>query len=1061
MLGNLLDVNANAPVQGMMDLARRYGTIFELELPGRKSIVVSDYALVDELSDERRFDKLVWGPLRNVRAFSGDGLFTSRTQEPNWRKAHNILLPSFSMQAMKGYMPMMVDVAEQLAQKWARLNPDDEIDVPADMTRLTLDTIGLCGFDYRFNSFYREEPHPFIVAMVRALGESLEQLHRLPVQNRLRVHSRQQMNDDIALMNELVDRIIRERRASGDTASRHDLLDHMLAGVDKDTGEGLDDINVRYQIITFLIAGHETTSGLLSFALYFLLKHPDVLARAYDEVDRVLGPDPRALPTYAQVTKLRYIGQILNETLRLWPTAPAFALSPYEPTVIGNRYAVDRESELVVLIPMLHRDPAIWGADAEEFNPDHFDPERERALPPNAFKPFGNGQRACIGRQFALQEATLVLGMLLQRFELLDPHDYQLKVKETLTLKPDDFSIQVRPRTTRTLVAAPAVESAEPDPAQQSAPALAAHGTPLLVLYGSNLGAAEGLARDIAEDGTAHGFATTLAPLDDYADAGALPRDGAVVLVSASYNGTPPDNAEKFVAWLRDESIAADALRGVRYTVFGCGNRDWASTYQAIPTLLDRELEIHGATRIYPRGEGDARDDFDGQFRTWYAPLWASLAATFALSYSVPEGPRGPRYTVEVVTSSTPAPVATEYAAQPLTVLVNRELQRRDGPNPSERSTRHIEVALPEGVRYMAGDHLGILPRNNAELVRRVAARFGFAEDVTLRIQSAAPNASPLPVDAPISLSALLTSYVELQDVATRAQIATLAAHTECPPEKRALLALAASEEEGAARYREEVLATHLSVLDLLERYASVQLPFNVYLEMLAPIRPRYYSISSSPLENPRTASITVAVTEGPSRSGQGQYAGVCSSYLARQQPGSEIVGFVHIPSTRFRLPDDATTPLVMIGAGTGLAPFRGFLRERAAIGARGEAVGPSALFLGFRSPEHDFLYEDELRAFEREGITTLYPACSRMQGQPKRYVQHEIVAHADAVWELLRQGAVVYVCGDAGRMAPAVRQALGEVYRQRTGATQDDAEVWLAGLAATNRYLADIWPSD
>jgi cytochrome P450 / NADPH-cytochrome P450 reductase len=135
--------------------------------------VVSGYDLVDELCDEKRFDKMLGQGLINARAIVGDGLFTSWTQEPNWKKAHNILLPNFGMRAIRNYFPMMTDIAMQLVQKWERLNPDEEIDVPAEMTRLTLDTIGLCGFGYRFNSFYREEPDPFVASMVRCLSGSL------------------------------------------------------------------------------------------------------------------------------------------------------------------------------------------------------------------------------------------------------------------------------------------------------------------------------------------------------------------------------------------------------------------------------------------------------------------------------------------------------------------------------------------------------------------------------------------------------------------------------------------------------------------------------------------------------------------------------------------------------------------------------------------------------------------------------------------------------------------------------------------------------------------------
>src|SRR5918994_5422010 len=457
VLGNLFDVRgAETPIQALMKLARQHGPIFRLHVGPRKLIVVSGYDLVNELCDEKRFDKMLGQGLIRARAVAGDGLFTSWTQEPNWKKAHNILLPNFGMRAIRDYFPMMTDIATQLVGKWERLNPEDEIDVPADMTRLTLDTIGLCGFGYRFNSFYREEPHPFVASMMLALSENTAALSRLPIQNRLMRRINRPLQEAITFMNSMVDQIITQRKAGGERSEKKDLLDYMLTGVDKETGEHLDDINIRYQIITFLIAGHETTSGLLSFTMYYLLNNSEVLAKAYDEVDRVLGGDLSTSPTYEQVKQLQYVSQMLKESLRLWPTAPAFTRHAYEPAVLGGKYQIDKQDQLTVLIPIVHRDPKIWGENAEEFDPDRFTREAEQNRPANAYKPFGSGQRACIGRHFAMQEATLVLGMLLQRFEFIDHTNYELKVKQTLTIKPADFRIKVRPRTNRpAVVAAP------------------------------------------------------------------------------------------------------------------------------------------------------------------------------------------------------------------------------------------------------------------------------------------------------------------------------------------------------------------------------------------------------------------------------------------------------------------------------------------------------------------------------------------------------------------------------------------------------------------------------
>src|SRR5215471_484006 len=1048
LLGNLTALSPHTAVQDMMALARQYGPIYWLDIRGKPFLFVSGFDLVDELCDEKRFDKSVRGALRRVRRFAGDGLFTAFTQEPNWAKAHNILLQNFSERAMHGYHSMMLDIAEQLVGRWERLNAEDEIDVVHDMTALTFDTIGLCGFGYRFNSFHREGNHPFVDAMARSLTTS-GAVRGLPLEGIVQRKREQQLRADIEYMNGLVDRLIKERRESGDDlASKPDLLSYMLAGVDKRTGERLDDLNIRYQIITFLIAGHETTSGLLSFTLYFLLNQPDVLARAYQEVDRVLGSDPRVPPTYAQVKQLVYVSQVLKESLRLWPTAPAFALYPYEDTVIGGKYAMKREYQITVLVPMLHRDKSVWGERADVFDPDNWSSEAERARPANAYKPFGNGQRACIGRQFAMHEATLVLGMILQRFKLIDHSRYALKIKETLTLKPDGFSMKVRPRTDRDRTAAPRAPIAvvtEPAPAARAAVTVR-HGTPLLVLYGSNMGTAEERARQIAEDAEAQGFATTVAPLDVYTDR--LPRDGVVVITTSTYNGTPPDNAAKFCEWLRAGSVHPGYLEGVRYAVFGCGNRDWASTFQAIPRLIDTRLAEFGARRIYARGEGDAREDFDGQFQAWYRPLWPALGQELGIEMA-PEAPRAPLYTVEVVPGERLSPFVDSLGAGPMRVAVNRELHTKHGPRPSDRSTRHIEVALPDGVTYRAGDHLGVVPHNGAATVRRVAARFGFERDGYVRLHKSSERKTFLPVDEPIALYRLLADYLELQDVATRSQIQTLVQHTECPWTGPQLQALAGDDEASQARYRDEVLAKHKSLIDLLEEFPACQLPFNVYLEMLSPLTPRYYSISSSSLVQERTCSVTVAVVDAPARSGRGTFQGVCSTYLREQGEGNIVYAFVKDTKSAFRLPDDAGTPIIMVGAGTGLAPFRGFLQERAALKARGAAIGPALLFFGCRDPQQDFIYEDELRAWADRGITRIYPCFSRLAGQKKTYVQDQVVEAKDEVWPMIQAGAVIYICGDASRMAPAVRVAFAAVHRDKQGGDGARAEAWLDEMTA------------
>ena len=264
-------------------------------------------------------------------------------------------------------------------------------------------------------------------------------------------------------------------------------------------------------------------------------------------------------------------------------------------------------------------------------------------------------------------------------------------------------------------------------------------------------------------------------------------------------------------------------------------------------------------------------------------------------------------------------------------MMANRELQNKTGPHPSERSTRHIELALHDGVTYEPGDHLGVIPHNSAALVRRVAERFGSPK--TARYASGQHRAQDVLAGRRAGLG--IVPALGLRGAAGRrptlGDTGARRAHG-VPSGKGELLALGGDDAASVARYREDVLAKNVSLIDLLEEYRACELPFNVYLEMLPPLAPRYYSISSSPLVDSARLSITVGVVEGPARSGRGEYHGVCSTYLAEQADGSVIDGFVRPPSTPFVLPEDPSTPMIMVGPGTGLAPFRGFLQERAAV---------------------------------------------------------------------------------------------------------------------------------
>jgi cytochrome P450/NADPH-cytochrome P450 reductase len=861
-------------------------------------------------------------------------------------------------------------------------------------------------------------------------------------------------------MNAMVDEIVAERRKNAEAAvGKKDMLGAMMTGVDRATGTQLDDVNIRYQINTFLIAGHETTSGMLSCAIYALLKHPEVLKKAYDQVDRVLGPDIDAKPTYQQVTQLSYITQILKEALRLWSPAPAYGLTPLKDEIIGGKYKLKKGTFVLVHLMALHRDPSVWGPNPEAFDPENFSPEAEAARPVNAWKPFGNGQRACIGRGFAMHEAALAIGMVLQRFRLIDVNRYQMHLKETLTIKPDGFKIKVRPRTDKergthvgAATATGAGSSAAAAPRARTRPG---HNTPLLVLYGSNLGTAEELATRVADLAEVNGFATKLAPLDDFV--GKLPEQGGVLIFCASYNGAPPDNATQFVKWLGG-GLPKDSFAKLRYVVFGCGNSDWAATYQSIPRFIDEQLAARGGRSVFARGEGDARSDLDGQFEEWFAKAAPQAVKEFGVDSSFSRSASdAPLYQVEPLAPSAVNAVVALGGASPMKVLANAELQNKAGVNASERSTRHIEVQLPPEITYRVGDHLSVVPRNDPALVDSVARRFGFLPSDQIRLRVAEGRRAQLPVGEAVSVGRLLTDFVELQQVATRKQIQIMSEHTRCPVTKPKLLAHLGDDAASTEHYRSEILGKRKSVFDLLEEYPACELPFHAYLEMLSLLAPRYYSISSSPSVDPLRCSVTVGVVEGPASSGRGLYKGICSNYLAGRRAGETVHATVRETKAGFRLPDDVSVPIIMVGPGTGLAPFRGFLQERAALMARGKTLGPAMLFFGCRHPEQDYLYADELKAFAGSGITDLHTAFSRGEG-PKTYVQNLVTAEKERIWNLIEQGAIIYVCGDGGKMEPDVKAVLVAIYRERSGADADAGQRWIDDLGAKNRYVLDVW---
>lgn len=443
LLGDILGLDPVTPMQATMRMLRRLGPIYQRRILGTPIVFVADPDMVAQVNDETVWQKYVGRPLQKLRPALGDGLFTAHNDEPNWAKAHEILAPAFTAQAMRSYHDTMYATAREMVDTWDAA--EGPLDVADEMTKLTFETIGRVGFGYRFGAFTQHEQDPLVAALLRVLEFTQSAGMPIPgldaVLNRKRIAAN---NADIDYLHRGVHDVIAARRAEPD-ATHSDLLERMLTVTDEDTGTTLDDDNIVHQVLTFLLAGYETTSSALAFAMWYLATRPDVLEEARAEVDAAWPDGTLPEITFEQVPKLRYLRRVIDESLRLWPTAPGYFRQAKQSTALGDYEFAEGEWVLVVVL-QLHRDTTVWGANADEFDTDRFLPQNIKARPAQAYKPFGTGMRACIGRQFAYHEMLIALALLVRRFDFAVEDGYELRVKEQLTLKPDEFRIRVRRR---------------------------------------------------------------------------------------------------------------------------------------------------------------------------------------------------------------------------------------------------------------------------------------------------------------------------------------------------------------------------------------------------------------------------------------------------------------------------------------------------------------------------------------------------------------------------------------------------------------------------------------
>ena len=458
-------------------------------------------------------------------------------------------------------------------------------------------------------------------------------------------------------------------------------------------------------------------------------------------------------------------------------------------------------------------------------------------------------------------------------------------------------------------------------------------------------------------------------------------------------------------------------------------------------------MEKAGARRLVDRGAADASDNtiFD-DFEKWEdEKFWPSVKACFGggddpASDCVPA--------LDLAISTSPKSYESPHDVRRFLVL------KSGTPALSKESRKkHIELQLPAGIKYRAGDYLAVLPKNPRQNVERVVHKFSLPQDGSLYIKS---KDTFLPHGTPLGIRELLGSYVELSQPATRRNIRTLMHHTTDSATKKSLTSIDGNSSSSS------ITARRTSVLDLLEAYPAIDLPFETYLAMLPSLRPRQYSISSSPLMDPSVCTLTYSVLDAPSFANKSQhFRGVATSYLASLRPGDHLLATVQPSTPAFHLPQEPCTsaPMIMLCAGTGIAPFRGFVQERAALMTQGKKLGPALLYVGYGDEETDRLYVDELKTWAQISAVDVRWACSRPgNGTAGKYVQDRLWDERDEIRGLMEKHARMFVCGSRA-VADGVEGVMKKLWVEWQGGCcgVEEAERWLQGSKGRT-YMADVF---
>lgn len=629
-----------------------------------------------------------------------------------------------------------------------------------------------------------------------------------------------------------------------------------------------------------------------------------------------------------------------------------------------------------------------------------------------------------------------------------------------------------------------------------------------VIFYGSQTGTAEDYASRLAKEGSSRfGLKTMTADLEEYDfdNLDTFPEDKVAMFVLATYGeGEPTDNAVEFYEFISGDDIAfsegADAdskpLANLKYVAFGLGNNTYEH-YNSMVRNVTKFLDKLGAMRIGSAGEGDdGAGTMEEDFLAWKEPMWTDLTekmgleereAVYEAVFEVAEKEDMDAESDQVYlgepnknhlegTQKGPYNATNPYIAP---IAESKELF-----TVANRNCLHMEIDIAgSNLSYTTGDHIAVWPTNPGREVDRFLSILGLSQKrSTVIAVKSLDSTAKVPFPSPTTYDAAVRYHMEICAPISRQFISTLAPFSSNEMIKTEMTKLGSDKDY----FQQEVASKNYNIAQLLhyvsqgEPWANV--PFSLFIEGLHKIQPRYYSISSSSLVNKNKISITAVVESIEVPHSPNVVKGVTTNYLlALKQkqhgdpspdphgldysitgPRNKYDGIhvpVHVRHSNFRLPSDPSKPIIMVGPGTGVAPFRGFVQERAHQAKNGEDIGTTMLFFGCRNSTDDFIYKQEWEQYQQDmGDKFVMETAFSREGPKKVYVQHLMKERAKEINDLLMQKAYFYVCGDAANMAREVNTILGQIIAQQRGISESKAEEIVKAMRTSNQYQEDVW---